>query len=232
MKLSERLLACAELVRPGNIAADIGTDHGHLPIYLLEHQICPKVLAADLREKPLSAARRNACEAGVQDRMEFYLSDGLCDVPLQEARTIICAGMGGNCIMDILSHTKAVWTPEYQFILQPQSVVGELRAFLGENGFQILREKLAQDGRFLYTVMEVSYGGGMPLGIGQRYRPQGQVQRDTPLYREYMKRVIGSLQQTVQGLKSAKQADPERLSYFETALKELGELEDEHDHGI
>jgi tRNA (adenine22-N1)-methyltransferase len=232
MKLSDRLLACAELVRPRNIAADIGTDHGYLPIYLLTHNICPKVLAADLREKPLSAAKRNACEAGMLDRMEFYLSDGLCNVPLNEARTIICAGMGGNCIMEILKNAQAVWHPEFQFILQPQSVAGDLRAFLSENGFRILRERLAQDGRFIYTVMEVVYGGGEPLSIGARFRPQGDVQRDTALYRDYMQRVIGSLSQTVQGLHMAKQTDPDRLQFFETALKELRELEDEHVSGI
>lgn len=51
MKLTNRLLACAALVTPGNAVADIGTDHGYLPIYLLTKGICPNVLAADLQEK-------------------------------------------------------------------------------------------------------------------------------------------------------------------------------------
>lgn len=229
MKLSERLLACADLVKPGNIVADIGTDHGHLPIYLLEQHICPKAIAADLREKPLGAAKRNAFASGVQECMEFYLSDGLCNVPLHEARTIICAGMGGSCIMEILQKTREVWDPKFQLVLQPQSNPGELRAFLSENGFQILQERLARDGKFIYTVMEVSFGGGVPLGVGQRYRPQGDVQRDTSLYRDYMSRVMDNLEKTVQGLRIAKHRDPERLNFFVTALKELRELEEHHD---
>jgi gamma-glutamylcysteine synthetase len=80
--------------------------------------------------------------------------------------------------------------------------------------------------------MEVVYGGGEPLSIGARFHPQGDVQRDTALYRDYMQRVIGSLSQTVQGLHMAKQTDPDRLQFFETALKELRELEDEHVSGI
>ena len=64
MKLSNRLLACASLVRPGELVADVGTDHGHLPVYLLEQGICTHVIAGDLREGPLSAAKASAALAG------------------------------------------------------------------------------------------------------------------------------------------------------------------------
>ncbi len=82
MKLSSRLQACADLVRPGGTLADIGTDHGHLPIYLLKNNICTHVIAADLREKPLQFARQNASLYGVTEHIEFFLSDGLLDIDL------------------------------------------------------------------------------------------------------------------------------------------------------
>ena len=81
MKLSNRLLACASLVRPGELVADVGTDHGHLPVYLLEQGICTHVIAGDLREGPLSAAKASAALAGVQEHITFRLSDGLKTSP-------------------------------------------------------------------------------------------------------------------------------------------------------
>ena len=225
MKLSARLQVCADLVRRGNVAADIGTDHGHLPIYLLKNNICPRVIAADLREKPLNFARQNAALYGIRENMEFYLSDGLQNIPRGDFNTVICAGMGGETICAILEAAKDLWTEEYQFILQPQSAPYELRTFLGDHGFTIHREVLARDGKFVYTVMDVSWGGGAPLSPGQCYRPQGQVQREDDLYRDYMSRVLESLGMTVQGLKRAKDGDEKKLCWFETALAELSDLE-------
>ena len=83
MKLSNRLYACAGLVRPGSHAADIGTDHGYLPIYLISNGICESVVAADLRPMPLQAAKNNALQAGLSNRITFCLSDGLRSVPLE-----------------------------------------------------------------------------------------------------------------------------------------------------
>lgn len=225
MKLSARLQACADLVRPGNVVADIGTDHGHLPIYLLKNNICPRVLAADLREKPLNFARQNAALYGIRENIDFYLSDGLKEIPRGTFRTVICAGMGGETIVSILEAAKDLWNPEYQFILQPQSAPYALREFLGEKGFRIHREMLARDGKFVYTVMEASFGGGQPLSPGQCYRPQGVVQRQDGLYRDYMSRVLESLNMTIQGLRRAQAQDAEKLMLFETALAELLELE-------
>lgn len=225
MKLSARLQACADLVRPGNVAADIGTDHGHLPIYLLKHNICSRVIAADLREKPLNFARQNAELYGIGDNIEFYLSDGLAGIPRGDFRTVICAGMGGETICAILEAAKDLWTPEYQFILQPQSAPYELRRYLSEHGFAIHREILARDGRFVYTVMDVSWGTGEPLSPGACHRPQGAVDRQSELYVDYTSRMLKNLEMSLQGLRQAKDGDPEKLRYFETAFAELKELE-------
>lgn len=225
MKLSARLQACADLVQRGNVAADIGTDHGRLPIYLLKNGICPRVIAADLREKPLNSARQNAAMYGMGENISFCLSDGLQSIPRGDFHTVICAGMGGETICSILEAARDLWTPAYQFILQPQSAPYELRSFLSQNGFSIRREILARDGKFVYTVMEVFWGQDMPLSAGEIYRPQGQVQRQGELYRDYMDRVLDSLSMTVAGLRNAKGETREKLHQFERALAELRELE-------
>lgn len=226
MKLSNRLLACAEMISPGSIVADVGTDHGHLPIYLIENHICRRVLACDLRPGPLSAARENATLAGVQECISFYLSDGLCAVPLEDVTSVVCSGMGGDTIRHILTECPDAWRENIQYIFQPQADVPELRRFLGENGFRIRKERFAQDGGFVYTVMEVRFSGGVPLTPGQSYLPQGQVNRCDPLYRRYMDRVINGLKKTVAGIQQGKNTDEVRLCFYQEALSELLQLEE------
>ena len=65
LPISKRLLRCAELVPPCRAAADLGTDHGYLAIHLLQTGRCARVIAADLREKPLASARANAAAFGI-----------------------------------------------------------------------------------------------------------------------------------------------------------------------
>lgn len=231
MKLSNRLYACASLVRPGSQAADIGTDHGYLPIYLLTHQICSRVIASDLRPMPLQAARENARQAGIENEITFCLSDGLRNVPLTGVDTVICAGMGGDTIQSILLGTPEIWRPGVQFILQPQAAVPELRGFLSDNGFRIQQEIFAQDGKFIYTVMEVYYGAAEPIPMEQRYIPQNVQDRTQPLYSAYMARIRSGLQKTITGLQHAAQPDSSRLAYYCAALSAMEELEDQHaDH--
>ena len=222
MKLTNRLMACAQMVPPDSLAADIGTDHGYLPIYLLKQGICPYVIAADLREMPLAAAKRNAKRAGVYERIRFILSDGLEAVPIESVDTVICAGMGGDCIQGILERKKEVWTPQYGFILQPQSSADVLRKWLGQNGFLICEERLAQDGKFVYTVMDVRYGDGKPTEPGQHFIPDHLLSRRDPLMQSYFDRVYGNLKRTVGGLVSAKKdVDPEMLGYYQSALADV-----------
>ena len=170
---------------------------------------------------PLQAAKNNA--QGLSDRITFCLSDGLRSVPLEGIDTVICAGMGGDTIQSILQGTPDIWRPGVQFILQPQAAVPELRGFLSEHGFKIAQEVFAQDGKFIYTVMEVYYGDGAPIPPERRYIPQGVKDRSDPLYLAYMARICSGLEKTVNGLRCAAQADPKRLTYYTAALNAVKE---------
>ena len=110
-----------------------------------------------------------------------------------------------------------------QFILQPQAAVPELRGFLSEHGFQIAQEVFAQDGKFVYTVMEVYYGDGTPILPERRYIPQGVKNRSDPLYLAYMARTCSGLEKTVNGLRCAAETDPDRLAYYTAALNAVKE---------
>ena len=232
MKLSSRLLSCASLVRPGGVTADVGTDHGYLAIYLLEQGICPRVFASDLREGPLSAARRSAAKAGLSDQITFVLSDGLRSLPATEIDTVICAGMGGDNIISILDAEPAVRSPEKQLILQPQSKVADLRRWLAEQGFTIRRERLSRDGKFVYTAMDAAYTGATEtLSPGRQLMPEILLQSGDPLLRDYFVRVRDSVTMSVEGLRRAKEPDRALQIYYETALSELMEMEARYDLG-
>lgn len=119
--ISKRLLLCAQLVPPGARVADIGTDHGYLGLYLLQNGLAAHVLAADLRPQPLQTAKLHAAKFGFAGQMEFRLSDGLAEIGPDEADTIVCAGMGGDLIVEILSACPWLHKKNYTLILQPQS---------------------------------------------------------------------------------------------------------------
>ena len=126
--LSERLRAVASMVAPGVRVCDVGCDHGFVSIWLVECRISPCVLAMDVREGPLGAARKHVTERGLQSRIETRLSDGLHNYKIGEADSLICAGMGGRLMMRILGEEKAKTDSFRELILQPQSELMEFRA--------------------------------------------------------------------------------------------------------
>ena len=150
--LTSRLLACCSFIAPGDRVADIGCDHGYLGIYLLKKGIASTVIASDIREGPLQSAIRNSEKYGVQDKISFYLSDGVKSIP-QDFDTLVCAGMGADTMISILQAAPWLKDGKYRLILQCQSRRPELRKYLYENGFSIRSETLAEDGKFIYPVI-------------------------------------------------------------------------------
>ena len=224
LPISNRLLACAALVPQGAKVADVGTDHGFLPIWLLQNGICDRVLAADLREKPLQTAKSNATRFGTAGQTDFRLSDGLHNINPGEFDTLVCAGMGGDCIALILDAALWIKDEKYSLILQPQSSGNDLRRYLGENGYCIEEERLVQDGRFLYAVMKVRFGGGRPLTPGEQYASPALLQSKDPLLTPYLERILRSLEATVAGISRGDTDDDRRkLAYYSAALQELSD---------
>ena len=60
MELSERLNSIVKHIERTEVLADIGTDHGYIPIYSIENEICNKAIAIDINKDPLDKARLNA----------------------------------------------------------------------------------------------------------------------------------------------------------------------------
>ena len=216
--LSKRLQACCEYVCPGERVADIGCDHGYTGIYLLHRDIASCVIAADINEMPLQSAMANAEKFGVKDRMQFYLSDGVRNIP-RAFDTMICAGMGADTMVSILEAAPWLKSDQYKLILQCQSKIPMLRQYLSDHGWFIHRENVLRDGRFLYTVMEVFYCPHAPrLTAGQCYFPPALLTEPSPILKEYYADVLFRLGRAVNARKD--NADTVMVA----ALKELEEL--------
>lgn len=156
--LNKRLMACAEYVNGGGIVCDIGTDHAHLPIYLVENGICKTAYACDVASGPLESASKNVESARLGSSIRLIQSDGLDSVPEDGVSDIVIAGMGGELIVDILS--RAEWIKcGVNLVLQPNTKEALLIKWLYENGFQVVSKKACIDGRFTYIILKTAYIG-------------------------------------------------------------------------
>lgn len=156
MKLSHRLETIASFVRRGSKIADIGTDHGYVPIRLVEEGTAVSALAMDVRKGPLERACAHVREHGLTDRIELRLSDGLAALRPGEADCVIIAGMGGELVIRILEEGKELWDSVGQWVLSPQSYIDEVRRYLLNNGFSIEREVMVEEDGKYYTIMDVT----------------------------------------------------------------------------
>ena len=195
--LSDRLQACANFVGRGNRVADIGCDHGYLGIYLLKNGLASSIIASDVNEAPLQSAMRNADKFGVRDRMTFYLSDGVRNIP-RDFDSLVCAGMGGDTMIHILESAPWLRKECYTLVLQCQSKTPMLRKYLSDNGWNIAQESIVRDGKFLYSVMCIRYQPDAPrLTAGQCYITPAMIRAKQPELQEYYSRIAEGLRLAV-----------------------------------
>lgn len=218
--MSNRLSAVSRFIRKGDRVADIGCDHGYLGIYLLTNGIASHMIESDVAQGPLDSAMRNARKFHTENAMTFCLSDGAKDIP-RDFDTLVCAGMGADTIMSILAAAPWLRDPRYRLVLQCQSKRPELRRYLSDNGWRINRETLAQDGKFIYTVMDIAYDPGHPLTDAQCYITPQLLEDGSVLLPAFCQRVRNGVAQTVEGLR---RSGSEQLGLYEAILEELNRV--------
>lgn len=152
--ISERLKAVAGMVTKGKKVADIGTDHGYVPIYLVENSICSKVYAMDINEGPLKIADKNIAIHGLSDKIETIQSNGMEKLKDNMVDGAIISGMGGDLIVDILSRGKNIKGIN-ELVLSPHRRVDLVRKYLLENNWEIIDEKMLIDSGKYYTIIKV-----------------------------------------------------------------------------
>ncbi len=167
--LSNRLMSAVPYVREGAFVADIGTDHAYLPIYLCQIGKIRGAVAADIGKGPLAIAAANIRENGLCDRIPTCLSDGLEHIAPYTPTDIIIFGMGGELIASILAAAPWIKDADIRLVLQPMTKPEILRAYLYENGFDIMDECLTEDQGRIYQTLCASFDGkarhDTPLGL-------------------------------------------------------------------
>ena len=155
MKLSPRLQTVADAAGKCNILADVGTDHGYIPVYMLENDLCERAYASDIREQPLARAAEIILESGLSDKAETFLSNGILDIP-EDYDALVIAGMGGETIVSIL---EAKRPPENaKLVLQPMTEEQTLREYLYTHGYRITDETAVSEPGHVYTVISAESG--------------------------------------------------------------------------
>ena len=154
MEISKRLRTVAELVS-GRTVADIGTDHGYVPLYLYEQGKIEKALACDINRGPLEKAKENIASAKAERVVEARLGSGLTPVRIGEVESAVIAGMGGMLICRILADSPQVVQSLRELILSPQHDQETVRRYVAQIGFAITEEKLVKEDEKYYHISAV-----------------------------------------------------------------------------
>ena len=220
IKLDDRLSKVAGLVRNGKRVADIGTDHGYLVAYLVENGICPEGIAADLRKGPLENARQTVIQQGLSDKIRLILSDGLMSIPEESCDDIVIAGMGGNLIAEILDKAPWVKNENIHIVAQPMTHAEVLRQWFIDNGFEIVKEKTATDGKRYYCIISAAYTGASETH-GLSYIYTGEIKPETDTDINYLRKILTAMSKKYNALMSADKEDNDNLKEIIGEIKVL-----------
>ena len=223
MELTPRLQAIARQVPQGARLADVGTDHGLLPVWLLLNGKISSAIASDLRKGPLDRARQTARQFGQTERISFRLCGGLAEIGEDEAEVIVIAGMGGETIASILE--AAPWTRRDKLLLlQPMTGHLELRRWLQHSGYSISAEHIACEGKRLYSIWTVRGGDMPPLTPAELWAGR---QSADPLRRDYLSLMIGKAEKALAGQMAAHSPDSQAIAELNETLAGLRWMEEE-----
>ena len=209
LALQPRLHLLARLVPEGCRLTDVGTDHGYLPVALLQQGRIAAAIASDIGAEPLEHARRTAMQYGV-DGMDFRLCAGLSGVAPEETDVIVIAGMGGETIISILQ--DAPWTADgrHRLLLQPMTKAAALRRWLADNGYTFTDEHLVEDKGRIYPILCVKGGVFRPLTEAEALC--GVLLADDSLYAAYLTEHITKLRRSAEGLRRSSDPGGGRLA--------------------
>ncbi len=235
--------AVASMVTPGNILADIGTDHGYVPIALIQKGKIPKAIAMDINVGPLMRANEHIAKCQLEEYIQTRLSDGVEALKVGEADSILIAGMGGDLVIRILQNGTEVCRAAKELILQPQSELKRVREFLRDHNYKIVDEDMIlEDGKY-YPMMKV-----IPVEVDVFWKDKPEeiiepcdmygpllIKNGNPVLRKFLVKQHNQLNGILEGLK--KQPDSENIikrrnevleaiSINESAYTILGEVKD------
>ncbi|HIE8444517.1 TPA: tRNA (adenine(22)-N(1))-methyltransferase [Clostridioides difficile] len=227
MKLTDRLLKIASLVSDGKKIADIGTDHGYIPVYLLKEGKVAFAVLADVNKGPLDNAHKEVIQNNLLDKVDLRLGSGIEILEIGEVEEVIIAGMGGILISELLEAKKEVAHNVEKLILQPMQAQEELRYYLLNNGYEILEEVLVREDFRIYEIIVAKYTGKNTIIEDEIYYEVGikLLENKDSLFNDFIEKKIKTYSSIVNKLegKNGEAIDKKRKE-SEVAIKKLENL--------
>lgn len=160
MKLSKRLMAIAKLIEKHSnhgYLADIGSDHGYLPCWLVEHDVVEGAYACEIADGPLQACLSTVQLCHMEDKISVRKGDGLAPIVSENLDVISICGMGGNLICDILE-ANLEKVDVNTLVLQANINEGFVRDYLLTHGWMIIDEDIVEDMHHYYEIIVAAKG--------------------------------------------------------------------------
>lgn len=208
--LSMRLERVAAHVPAGARLADIGSDHGYLPVALMRRGVITAAVAGEVALTPFRSAERTVRENDLGGQITVRLADGLAAIEPADAITAISiCGMGGETIRDILDSGRSHLSGQERLILQPNGGEQPLRQWLMDNDYRILFEELLRENRFDYEIIVAERAGPVIYSAEELYFGPLQMQARSPAFLAKWQRLLRHKQRTLTHFARARQAVPE-----------------------
>ncbi|MBQ2881512.1 MAG: SAM-dependent methyltransferase [Clostridia bacterium] len=221
MKLSPRLQTVADAAGKCKILADVGTDHGYIPVYMLKNSLCAKAYASDIREQPLARAKATISENGFSNVAETFLSNGILDIP-EDYDCLVIAGMGGETIVSIL---EAKRPPENaKLILQPMTEDVLLREYLYTHGYRITEETAVAEPGHTYTVITAVSGLTENFVFRDILASPAFCSKKNGDAEAYIMKYIRKETRVLDGLRHASSLNESEIAAIERKLTEYGKI--------
>ncbi|MET0613747.1 MAG: tRNA (adenine(22)-N(1))-methyltransferase TrmK [Pseudomonas caspiana] len=209
--LSMRLERVAAHVPAGARLADIGSDHGYLPVALMRRGSIAAAVAGEVALTPFRSAERTVRENDLDQLITVRMADGLAAIQPEDGITAISiCGMGGETIRDILDSGKAHLSGDERLVLQPNGGEQPLRQWLMDNGYCILSEEVLRENRFDYEIIVAERAGPVTYTAEELYFGPLQMKARSPAFLLKWRRMLRHKQQTLNHFARARQALPEQ----------------------
>lgn len=226
LNLKGRLKLIADKVPKCNVLADVGTDHAYIPIFLVQNGVCQKAIASDIKIGPVKMASNNISLYKLSEKIETRLGNGLDTIEINEADSIIIAGMGGTLLTELLEADKQKAVNTNTLVLQPMNDLHVVRKWLYDNAFEIYDEEMVAEGPKMYCVMSAEYSGhkkqysDFELHVGQSL-----IEKKDPLLVTYCRMKVKQIDRVLEQLEEMKENDVLKSQYIRQKIDYMSLIE-------
>ena len=194
--LSKRLSAIAKLVNINSIVADIGSDHGLLPCFLVLNEISEKAYAVDNKKGPLKRAKENVYKYGLNDKVFPILSNGLNELE-NDVNSIVIAGMGFMTVKEIIETNSDKLENINQLIIQSNTDVNLLRKWIMDKKYLIDDEIIVYDNNKYYFIFNINPSISKEYPENQWLVSDNLIENKDQLYYDYLKFTLNKLKDII-----------------------------------